>query len=277
MIQDVPAGILRSQDIGKRVQLLIQANLPGFLCPFAAATLARLGRDNDGGYLVDSRDVAAADSLISLGLFDDWSFDEAFVRQNPVPVLAYDGSIGWWTFARRIVKALLVPGLPPGVQHNTRLLTGYLSFFSGRNRHIRRFVSRDRKKSHVTMMQVFETALALGFSRPFLKIDIEGSEYGILKDLVRCASSTVGLVIEFHDCDAHLEEIREFVAAYPLRLAHIHANNCGVVNSDQFPVVLELTFSSSSGAGNRAALPHHLDMPNNASIPEIALSFTEAA
>ena len=252
---------------------MTQGILPAFLCPLSAPKLLRLGRDNDGGYLVDSRDVAAADCLISLGLFDDWSFDRSFVRQKKVPVFGYDGSISWRTFAQKIRRDLLDGRHHSVIRYDARLLLDYLRFFSGRNRHIQRFVGSDRSDGFVSMAQVFETALGQGFSRPYLKIDIEGSEYGILDDLIRHAGLTAGLVIEFHDCDRHLDEIGGFVAAYPLRLVHIHANNYGPVTAQLLPTVLEFTFSSSSDAGERPVFPHRLDMPNNRDVAEITLSF----
>jgi hypothetical protein len=54
------------------------ANLPITLDFQPAHDLLRLGRDYDGGYLVSSADVIQTEMLISLGINDDWSFEEKF-------------------------------------------------------------------------------------------------------------------------------------------------------------------------------------------------------
>lgn len=251
----------------------VEARLPDFLRPRSASRFERVGRANDGGYMVDSRDLVAANGLISLGINDDWSFDRAFVRRNAVPVHGYDGSISRLRFARRLVAGVLKRHSLQGIRDSAALLVGFVTFFSGRNRHFKRFVGNGGGRHDVTMTEVLHHASSRHLSRPFLKIDIEGSEYTILDELVHAAPVTTGLVIEFHDCDQHLEEIRGFIAAYPLRLAHVHANNYSPIGAGGIPKVLELTFSSSEGLGQASALPHALDMPNDKDAPEIALSF----
>ena len=42
--------------------------------------LIRIGRDNDGGYLVEKKSLENTQSLISLGISDDWSFEEQFLN-----------------------------------------------------------------------------------------------------------------------------------------------------------------------------------------------------
>ena len=45
----------------------------------------------------------------------------------------------------------------------------------------------------------------------FFKIDIEGSEYRLLEELVEFQGTMCGLVIEFHDIDLHIEKINNFI------------------------------------------------------------------
>ena len=61
----------------------------------------------------------------------------------------------------------------------------------------------------------------------FLKIDIEGSEYRILDDLIRYQDKITGLVIEFHNIDLHIEKILNFLKNFKLNLVHIHGQNPG--------------------------------------------------
>ena len=44
--------------------------------------LIRIGRDNDGGYLVEKKSLENTQSLISLGISNDWSFEESFLNKS---------------------------------------------------------------------------------------------------------------------------------------------------------------------------------------------------
>ena len=59
---------------------MIEVRLPTDLAPAPCDDLIRLGRDNDGGYLVSRGDVLAANCLVGLGLNDEWSFEQGFSR-----------------------------------------------------------------------------------------------------------------------------------------------------------------------------------------------------
>ena len=77
-------------------------NLPSFLKPFSCEDLVRVGRDYDGGYVVNLKDIQSADGLISLGISHDWSFEKQFspikiifefrfpARSGPVPTATKD-------------------------------------------------------------------------------------------------------------------------------------------------------------------------------------------
>jgi Methyltransferase FkbM domain len=249
--------------------------LPTIFRPAQPTSLIRLGRAHDGGYLVDSRDVTASDSVISLGVYDDWSFEKSFVRRNDVPVLAYDGSVDGFHFAWRVYRNLLDLH-PRVVLKSLKLFADYTRFFSGRRKHVKSFVGSAQLHPNVNLDHVFEDLHSMKVSRPFLKVDIEGSEYSILDQIIARAGVTTGLAIEFHDCDEHIEEIIRFIEAYPLRLVHVHANNFSQVAASGIPTALELTFSSSEQVGGKFALPHPLDLPNNRHMDEITIGFSES-
>jgi len=37
--------------------------------------LERIGKENDGGYLINPNAILKSDYLLSIGIFDDWSFE----------------------------------------------------------------------------------------------------------------------------------------------------------------------------------------------------------
>ena len=57
-------------------------NLPSFLKYKSARNLTRLGRGNDGGYLIPKEDIERSEILISFGINDDWSFEKDFYSQK---------------------------------------------------------------------------------------------------------------------------------------------------------------------------------------------------
>ena len=52
--------------------------LPLFLKPIYSSDLIRVGKLNDGGYIVSKNSILDANYLVSFGLNDDWSFEKNF-------------------------------------------------------------------------------------------------------------------------------------------------------------------------------------------------------
>ena len=79
-----------------------KAVLPLFLRPIKGADLVRIGRDNDGGYLVDKRSIISSEFLLGFGIYDDWSFEKDFIKYVDVPVVAFDASVGQNFFLKKL-------------------------------------------------------------------------------------------------------------------------------------------------------------------------------
>ena len=84
-----------------------------------------------------------------------------------------------------------------------------------------------------------------------------------------------GLVIEFHDCDSHNDEIKNFISKTGLTLVHVHSNNLGGVDKNSDPLVIELTFSKNPEILSKTtpSFPHKLDEKNKSNRDEIILTF----
>ena len=65
--------------------------------------LERLGKENDGGYLINSEAIIKSDYLLSFGIFDDWSFEKNFIIPN--------SSFAWWAawLSEKNDKVIIVP------------------------------------------------------------------------------------------------------------------------------------------------------------------------
>ena len=122
------------------------AVLPLFLRPKTISELVRLGRDNDGGYLVDKRSITASEIMLGFGIKDDWSFEKDFQKCSDVPVVAFDASIGRLFFFRRLVKSVARANRDNFV-HWFRIFSDYYSFFRGRNAHIKKFVGMKKNQT----------------------------------------------------------------------------------------------------------------------------------
>ena len=252
---------------------MLEANLLSFFAFKSANDLIRIGKENDGGYLVSRSDISMSDVLISLGIGEDWSFEEDFADIKNVEVIAYDASINQKVFFQRFIKSLLLSVLllrnPKIIIYYIRVFLNYKKFWGQpQNHHISKFVGINTNDSnYCTLLSILDCTKHKNI---FFKIDIEGSEYRLLNTLILNQDRISGLVLEFHNCDLHINTIKAFIQNFSLQLVHIHANNYAPIRLDDgLPLVLELTFSKYCKVLNETYLPHKFDMPNDKSRPEI--------
>ena len=151
-----------------------EALLNKVLKPNGNYPLTRLGRYNDGGYLIDGRQLGVCDTLISLGVNDDWSFERQFLALNDCPSFSYDGSVSSSVFMTRVLKSLARPWRLSKVFWCLQVLFDYQVFFTGTRRHIKKFVGFDDRENCIAMNDLFREHQ--GSNNIFLKIDIEGYE-----------------------------------------------------------------------------------------------------
>lgn len=249
----------------------MKAHLPNFFSVKQARDLVRIGKKYDGGYLVSQSDIEKSEILIGLGINDDWSFEEDFLSRKKVCIFAYDASVSKEYFIKKVIKSIIRIDNLKIFFHWLKVLLKYNRFFSQSNvHHIQKFVGLNTESStYCTFLNVLNATESKNI---FLKIDIEGSEYRFLNDIISNEERITGMVIELHDVDIHLKEIEEFLNQFSLNLVHAHANNFAPIREDDdLPLVLELTFSKYSDVSNDFKLPHKLDMPNNKNYEDYKL------
>ena len=249
----------------------MKAHLPNFFSVKQARDLVRIGKKYDGGYLVSQSDIEKSEILIGLGINDDWSFEEDFLSRKKVCIFAYDASVSKEYFIKKVIKSIIRIDNLKIFFHWLKVLLKYNRFFSQSNvHHIQKFVGLNTESSaYCTFLNVLNATESKNI---FLKIDIEGSEYRFLNDIISNEERITGMVIELHDVDIHLKEIEEFLNQFSLNLVHAHANNFAPIREDDdLPLVLELTLSKYSDVSNDFKLPHKLDMPNNKNYEDYKL------
>jgi hypothetical protein len=117
--------------------------------------------------------------------------------------------------------------------------------------------------------------------RTFVKMDIEGSEYGVIPQILSHSTNIVGMIVEFHNTDTQRSQFEDSIHAClrHFEIVHIHANNWGELADDGLPNTLEVTFMNKGycqeSALRRDTLPIAIDQPCHAGRPEIFLHFQQ--
>ena len=257
--------------------------LPKIFKPENEYNLIRLGHDNDGGYLIEKKSLSEAKSLISFGISYDWSFEKQFFSIKHCPIHCYDPTIKYSSikkFSRRSIinlfkiknffnKKLFMQNI-----NNIFLYDDYKKFFSKKVIHYESSIGIGRNKINFS-----EIINRIKLYPIFLKIDIEGSEYRILDDILKYQDKIAGLVIEFHNVDLHKDIISDFIKKFNLSLCHIHGQNpSGTdyldINND--PTQVEMTFSNTKDILSIVPkIPHLLDQPADFRFQDIKLNFVD--
>lgn len=247
--------------------------------------LVRIGSIDDGGYVVPYNAIKKTTKLISFGISDNWDFEKDFYRISLAEIYAYDYSIdnNFWKnkFKDYLIKFFQLKIFKIKKLYKMFQFIDFLYFF------------KFKKNNHFFLKKIGNDKDSIRFSNVinytykhkdnlFLKIDIEGSEYEILKEIIENKEKLIGIVIEFHSITDKLKKIINFIKKLKpsLKLIHIHANNYSVKKKNQYPEAIELTFSKSSFnhysklKKNTKKYPiKNLDFPNSKRSPDIKFSF----
>lgn len=254
----------------------MQAKLPKFLKPTSTGSFVRLGKNNDGGYIIDKNAMQNADCLVSLGISNDWSFEKDFFKATKCPIIAFDGSVSFFIFSKKVGATLLRVDKPYLVFQWIYLCFDYLYFFKGRKKHIKQFIGPREFTDHLCLSDAIENYAPTHAQKILLKVDIEGGEYRILEEILLLQDRICYLAIEFHDCDLHTRKIKNFIEQFSLSVCHVHCNNWGQITASGMPQLLELFFNKqTNNMPPTVQLPIELDQPNNSKSPDISIQFRD--
>jgi hypothetical protein len=234
--------------------------------PVANYELIRLGRSNDGGYLVGKNSIKNSEHLISMGLDLDWSFEEDFKKKkDKINIICFDNNLDKKFILKKIVTQIILIIFNQNLKYLISLIKNYINF----NIFLRKVKYQKKKITYGDISKIQNN-----INNIFFKIDIEGSEYRILDELIKIKNKITGIVIEFHDIDLHRLKIENFINNIGLKLVHIHPNNFGGIDKFGNPYLLELTFDKEPIVLNVVnTLPHKYDMKNNPDADDINLTF----
>jgi len=243
--------------------------------PSSEFNLIRVGRNNDGGYLVCPESIEKSDFLISMGISTDWSFEKDFIKIHRVPIHSYDHTVNISFFLKHIffsfVRFMMLRSSIFELLDNIKLVFDYRKFFRNDIVHNEIMIGYDVGGS-ISLSEAMSRVDKN--SKIFLKIDIEGAEYRILDQLVDLSYRLTSVVIEFHDVDLHHKKIEDFIRDFDLPIVHVHQNNCTGFDENNDPLVIEVTFSKyNSVKADEPSIPNVLDQPNSLESTDYPLQF----
>lgn len=252
------------------------AQLRRTLWPRDFPDLRRYGREGDGGYVVPAAAFERADALLSFGLAFDWSFERDFAATHPsASVHVYDPTVGARRFLSAGFFALLGAVYSRREWSKFRVCCDYFAFFQAPVLHFREWIgtSDGRRDVAAAFARLGEAR------RVVLKVDIEGSEYDILDQIVGLSDRIEALAIEFHHVPGHVQAIAAFVDAISAThvVAHLHGNNYAPPCRDgSLPTSIEVVFArrTSEAMDDYAGdLPRPgLDFPNTTKRPDAKIT-----
>jgi hypothetical protein len=254
-----------------------------FLTPYCVDSKIRVGKIFDGGYVLEKKSLDAFDILYGYGVGWDVSFEKGMNKRTKKPSRIFDptmfdiGNISTYSkkslfgpfkfFAKVMVWVFYLSLLKK--THQISFYNEGLGIFKKHKydsfpNHLKRFGDEGKKI--------------------FLKIDIDGGEYEILKDekFIKALDNVVQMAIEFHDVDKRFAELKDIIETINKKftIVHFHGNNyVGVfeVEGKKIPKAIELTFLNNAYLKNKqvdfSPMPiPEMDYPNHPKLPDIDIS-----
>lgn len=275
---------------------------PSLIAPSSCLELIRLGRNKDGGYVLPSICLSASKYLLSAGIYTDWSFEDHFIASSQlVAYLLVDPTTS--------VKSLfsLTSDMIQSPQYSVRskllqsahflynlfrvpiMRARYRNFFV--ESYLSPFDSVDIGDACQTIsipqcLDMLGVDCTSNIHEPsvFLKLDIEGSEYDIIDDIVLYSRFFSGIALEVHDLDVRSHDfsaLMKSLLAAGFIVAHCHPNNAGgVILGTNLPRLLEITLINRQLVCADSIYPKSppftyqlgLDFPCDPRLPELEVS-----
>ena len=220
-----------------------------YLRPIKINDLFRVGNNSDGGYVIPSKAFKQIDNIVSFGLGENFSFEKhAHLLNNKLNIIVYDHTVNIFFFFIKFFKSIkrifYFKSNLINIINKFNTLVDYTLFFLI-NKHAQHIQNKIVKKIHFSndsnVKSVFSNEKKFFF---LVKIDIEGDEYKIIKDIKNFSNKIHILIVEFHNLDKKRKLFKESIIFLKtlFNIIHIHGNNYCSLCKDNLPEVVEFTF-----------------------------------
>lgn len=255
-----------------------------YLKPFDEPDLIRLGKKNDGGYVISKKSLEMDNCLLSFGMCNDWSFEEDFTKLNLKNyVHIYDHTVDLSFFLFRLYKSIkrifYFKSNISNVFKKTNELVNYIKLSRSKIKHYKKKISNEHSAQFANLKESLDEMKHNG--KLMLKIDIEGDEFEILKNVNLYSEKIHTLIVEFHDLDTKLDDFEKLIKYINKKfyIIHIHGNNYSKCGTNGIPNTLELTFLNlkmffKNNKQTKINFPiKNLDFPNDPTKKDIEIKF----
>ena len=194
----------------------------------------RIGSVRDGGYYSTKRAIEAAQFLLSGGISYNAEFERDFKTINSeAKIIMVDGSFNLFSYILRpiywmLFKKSYIKKIPNLID---MLLLKSQSVF------IKRYIGIS---NGLTIRDILNQYNLQG--QGFLKLDIEGAEYNVLKEIIDSRYKFNAIAIEFHDVPNRIGEINNFIAEIGMSMIGFCINETGKLDKNGMPNTIELSF-----------------------------------
>ncbi|MEL0008881.1 MAG: hypothetical protein VW741_03315 [Flammeovirgaceae bacterium] len=253
--------------------------------------LTRLGKDNDGGYVIPKIIIKKSDGVLSFGINKDWSFENDFYKKNKVKIHCYDHTVKLFSLMKYSIKCFFLSLFYLIILDRKRfnrslnginIIQKYNSFFNKNIVHFKKRIWTNNKNENIKISDAIDKIISLGVKNIFIKMDIEGDEYETLNYISNYKKNIIGLVVEFHQINKRSKDFNSIIndLKSSFYIAHVHGNNYSKIdNVSNLPSSLEVSFINKEIV-NKPVLKSKnkfpisgLDQPNKHSRPDIELNF----
>jgi len=256
-----------------------------FLKPYDVEDLIRVGRNEDGGYIISKKVLDNCDFLLSFGMANDWSFELDFLNYSSnKKTHIYDHTVNLTFFLRRFYKSIkrlfYLKSSLTNINLKLKELINFLTINKKKLLHIKKKVDEKIGQDTVNIEQIFSN---IKNDKIILKIDIEGDEYKILNDVLNFSDKIELILVEFHSIDLRRNEFLSLIRKIQKNyyIIHLHGNNITGYCEDNLPKTIEFTFLKKK-SNNLLKLQKNnnypikgLDFPNHPYINDISINFNE--
>jgi hypothetical protein len=250
--------------------------------------LLRIGKNKYVGYIFPKNELEKIDLIISLGMgfeYENWSFEQEYLKKNKnIKVKFYDHTVSIKNYissifriSRRVIK----------LRYKFKDLTEILKHFyqylilisNNKIFHILyKICKKSNQKNEIDVEEIFSK---IESNQVLLKVDIEGSEYEIIDQIISFSDKISSLIIEFHQIDEFENNFKDKIEKLKSKfeIIHIHGNNNTGILPSNLPQTIELTFLNKKnykGLKNEFVYDFpidEIDFPNNPNFKDIYFSF----